>query len=41
MEQAAVQGQGAASLDGKMIDVASIKMAKNVVALSKLITAKS
>ena len=32
MEQAAAEGKGAVSLDGKLIDAASIKMAENLVA---------
>jgi malyl-CoA/(S)-citramalyl-CoA lyase len=32
MEQAAAEGRGAVSLDGKLIDAASIKMAENLVA---------
>jgi malyl-CoA/(S)-citramalyl-CoA lyase len=31
MEQAAAEGKGAVSLDGKLIDAASIKMAENQV----------
>jgi malyl-CoA/(S)-citramalyl-CoA lyase len=31
MEQAAKQGKGAVSLDGRLIDAASIRMAKNLV----------
>jgi malyl-CoA/(S)-citramalyl-CoA lyase len=31
MEQAAAEGKGAVSLDGKLIDAASIKMAENLV----------
>ena len=32
MEEAAREGKGAVSLDGRLIDAASIKMAENVVA---------
>jgi malyl-CoA/(S)-citramalyl-CoA lyase len=32
MEQAAAEGRGAVSLDGRLIDAASIKMAENLVA---------
>ena len=32
MEEAAAEGRGAVSLDGRLIDAASIKMAENVVA---------
>jgi malyl-CoA/(S)-citramalyl-CoA lyase len=35
MEQAAAEGKGAVSLDGKLIDAASIKMAENLVARVK------
>jgi malyl-CoA/(S)-citramalyl-CoA lyase len=31
MEQAAREGKGAVSLDGRLIDAASIRMAENVV----------
>jgi malyl-CoA/(S)-citramalyl-CoA lyase len=31
MEQAAKQGKGAVSLDGRLIDAASIRMAENLV----------
>ena len=31
MEQAAKEGKGAVSLDGRLIDAASIRMAENVV----------
>ena len=41
MEHAAGQGQGAASIDGKMIDVASIRMAKNIVVLNQMIVDKT
>src|SRR3954447_13464041 len=32
MQQAAAEGKGAVSLDGRLIDAASIKMARNLVA---------
>ncbi len=41
LEEAAAQGKGAASLDGKMIDAASARMANNVVASAAAIAAKS
>ena len=41
LEKAAKAGQGAATLDGKMIDAASAKMAENVVNAAKAIAAKS
>ena len=31
MEEAAAEGKGAVSLDGRLIDAASIKMAENLV----------
>lgn len=37
MEQAAKEGKGAVSLDGRLIDAASIRMAENVVTQSKQI----
>lgn len=40
LEEAAKAGKGAAQLDGKMIDAASERMAKNVVKQSELIAAK-
>lgn len=40
LEEAAAQGKGAASLDGKMIDAASARMANNVVASAAAIAAK-
>ncbi len=40
LEKAAQAGQGAATLDGKMIDAASAKMAENVVNAAKAIAAK-
>ncbi|MGI9310411.1 MAG: HpcH/HpaI aldolase/citrate lyase family protein [bacterium] len=39
LESAAAHGQGAAQLDGKMIDAASARMAENVVAIADLIAA--
>ena len=41
LEEAAAQGKGAASLEGKMIDAASARMANNVVASAAAIAAKS
>lgn len=41
LEEAAKQGKGAASLDGRMIDAASARMAENVVRLADQIKAKS
>ena len=40
LEKAAKAGQGAATLDGKMIDAASAKMAENVVRAAEAIAAK-
>ena len=40
LEEAAKAGKGAAQLDGKMIDAASERMAKNVVRQAELISAK-
>ncbi|MFK4538072.1 citrate lyase beta subunit [Bradyrhizobium ottawaense] len=33
MEQAEAQGQGAVTLDGKMIDYANVRMARRIIAL--------
>ena len=41
LEEAAAQGKGAASLDGRMIDEASAKMAENVVNMDAAIKAKA
>lgn len=41
MEQAAKQGKGAVSLDGRLIDAASIRMAENVVTQIKQIRART
>jgi citrate lyase subunit beta/citryl-CoA lyase len=41
LDKAAKEGRGAASLDGKMIDAASAKMAENVVRAAEAIAAKS
>ena len=41
LEEAAAQGKGAASLDGKMIDAASEKMAKNVLAVQDVLKARA
>ncbi len=41
LEKAAKEGKGAASLDGKMIDAASARMAENIVRAAEAIAAKS
>jgi malyl-CoA/(S)-citramalyl-CoA lyase len=41
METAAKQGQGAVSLDGRLIDAASIRMATNLVSKVDQIRARS
>ena len=41
LEEAAKQGKGAVQLDGKMIDIASERMAFNIVRQAKMIEAKS
>jgi citrate lyase subunit beta/citryl-CoA lyase len=41
LEEAAAQGKGAASLDGRLIDAASARMADNVVRAAAAIAAKS
>jgi len=41
LKKAEAEGKGAASLDGKMIDAASEKMARNVIDMAKAIAAKS
>jgi malyl-CoA/(S)-citramalyl-CoA lyase len=41
LDEAAAQGKGAASLDGRMIDAASARMAQNVVTVADAITAKA
>ncbi len=41
LEEAAAQGKGAASLDGRMIDAASARMAQNVVTVADAIAEKS
>ena len=41
LEQAAAAGKGAAQLDGKMIDAASERMARNIVGQADLIASKS
>jgi malyl-CoA/(S)-citramalyl-CoA lyase len=41
MEEAAKQGKGAVSLDGRLIDAASIRMARNLVARADQIRARS
>ena len=40
LAEAAKQGKGAAQLDGKMIDIASERMAKNVISQAEAIAAK-
>jgi len=40
LDQAAREGRGAAQLDGRMIDAASARMAKNVVAMASAIAAR-
>lgn len=40
LKQAAVQGRGAAALEGRLIDAASEKMAQNIVKSAEAITAK-
>ena len=40
LDEAAKKGQGAASLDGRLIDAASAKMAENIVATDKAINSK-
>ncbi|MGH8548343.1 MAG: HpcH/HpaI aldolase/citrate lyase family protein [Methylococcales bacterium] len=41
LKEAAAQGKGAASLDGRLIDAASARMAENVVRAAEAIAAKS
>ena len=41
LKEAAAAGKGAASLDGKMIDAASERMAKNVIAVDDAIRARA
>ena len=40
LEKAALEGKGAAQLDGRMIDAASARMAENIVNINKLIQGK-
>ena len=40
MEEAAAQGKGAVSLDGRLIDAASIRMAENLLAKLEQIEAR-
>ena len=40
LDKAAKEGRGAASLDGKMIDAASARMAENIVGIAEAIAAK-
>ncbi len=37
MDQAETEGRGAATLDGKMVDIASIRMARNIVAMDEVL----
>jgi malyl-CoA/(S)-citramalyl-CoA lyase len=41
LDQAAREGRGAAQLDGRMIDAASARMAKNVVDMDEAIASRS
>jgi citrate lyase subunit beta/citryl-CoA lyase len=41
LEEAARAGKGAAQLDGKMIDAASARMAENIIAINKMIAART
>jgi len=41
LKEAAAQGKGAASLDGRLIDAASERMANNIVRMAEAIAAKS
>ena len=41
LEEAAAEGKGAASLDGRLIDAASARMAENIVKQDEIIQAKS
>ena len=41
LQEAAAQGKGAASLDGRLIDAASEKMANNIVRAAEAIAAKT
>jgi citrate lyase subunit beta/citryl-CoA lyase len=40
LEEAAKAGKGAAQLDGKMIDIASERMARNVIRQAEMIAAR-
>jgi malyl-CoA/(S)-citramalyl-CoA lyase len=40
MAQAAREGRGAVQLDGRLIDIASIRMAQNVLAKAEVIARK-
>ena len=40
LDQAAREGRGAAQLDGRMIDAASARMARNIVAIASTIAAR-
>ena len=41
MEEAAAEGKGAVSLDGRLIDAASLRMAENLLAKLEQIEARS
>jgi citrate lyase subunit beta/citryl-CoA lyase len=41
LEEAAKAGQGAAQLDGKMIDAASARMAENIIDTTRKIAART
>ena len=41
LEEAAAQGRGAASLNGKMVDAASEKMARNILAVQEVLKARA
>jgi malyl-CoA/(S)-citramalyl-CoA lyase len=41
MEQAAREGRGAVQLDGRLIDIASIRMAQNLLKKAEAIAASS
>ncbi|HYN00505.1 MAG TPA: CoA ester lyase [Aestuariivirgaceae bacterium] len=41
LDEAAKAGKGAAQLDGKMIDAASARMAQNIIAMNKTISARN
>lgn len=41
MDRAEADGRGAAALDGRMVDIASIRMARNIVAMDKALSEKA